>query len=226
MKFFAVASAALAALSSFTGVVAQSPATVVKDFKMITDLSSQAQTMVSQITVVNAIFQGPVRHTRAFLRRRSGSDRFEQKVAQTLQQIIVTVTGAVPDCLVRALWVVYVPRADASRAGPERRGAGSVWRRRRAGGRQCADHLRRRPPAAAVYGELSRLCCQASGALMSTASLQLIGKHGVLSLFPFTQPIAAALRQLEGIVDVGRCVRFSRARPVLMACAASQSHSR
>jgi hypothetical protein len=61
---------------------------------------------------------------------------------------------------------------------------------------------------------------------MSTACLQLIGKHGVLALFPFTQPIAAALRQLEGIVDVGRRVSFRRARAVLMAYAPSPSWSR
>jgi hypothetical protein len=69
MKFFAVASAALAAFSTLVGsVAAQDARTVVEDFQMITDLSSQAQTMVSQITVVNVLFQGPVRFTRASLR--------------------------------------------------------------------------------------------------------------------------------------------------------------
>lgn len=29
----------------------------------------------------------------------------------------------------------------------------------------------------------------------------VIGKHGILSLTPFTQPIAAVLRTLEGVVD-------------------------
>lgn len=29
----------------------------------------------------------------------------------------------------------------------------------------------------------------------------IIGKHGILSLTPFTQPIAAVLRTLEGVVD-------------------------
>lgn len=29
----------------------------------------------------------------------------------------------------------------------------------------------------------------------------VIGKHGLLSLTPFTQPIAAVLRTLEGVVD-------------------------
>jgi len=29
----------------------------------------------------------------------------------------------------------------------------------------------------------------------------IIGKHGLLSLTPFTQPIAAVLRTLEGVVD-------------------------
>jgi hypothetical protein len=71
MKLFAVASAALAAISTLVGsVAAQDARTVVSDLQMITDLSSQAQTMVSQITVVNVLFQGPVRCTRAFLRAR------------------------------------------------------------------------------------------------------------------------------------------------------------
>lgn len=29
----------------------------------------------------------------------------------------------------------------------------------------------------------------------------VIGKHGLLSLTPFTQPVAAILRALEGVVD-------------------------
>jgi hypothetical protein len=38
--------------------------------------------------------------------------------------------------------------------------------------------------------------------ILTTRVLQIIGKHGILSLFFFTQPVAAALRQLEAVVDV------------------------
>jgi hypothetical protein len=37
---------------------------------------------------------------------------------------------------------------------------------------------------------------------LTTRALQIIGKHGLLSLFFFTQPVAAALKQLEAVVDV------------------------
>jgi hypothetical protein len=37
---------------------------------------------------------------------------------------------------------------------------------------------------------------------LTTRALQIIGKHGLLSLFFFTQPVAVALKQLEAVVDV------------------------
>jgi predicted nuclease with RNAse H fold len=60
MKFFSIASAALVAFTGFVGLVAgQDSNTVVNDIKMLTKASSDAQTMVSSITVVNVVFQAP-----------------------------------------------------------------------------------------------------------------------------------------------------------------------
>jgi hypothetical protein len=58
MKFFGFASLALAALTGF--VSAADSNMVTKDFVEITNLSDQANKMVSGITVVNVLFQGPV----------------------------------------------------------------------------------------------------------------------------------------------------------------------
>jgi hypothetical protein len=60
MKFFSIASAALVAFTGFVGLVAgQNSDTIVKDIKMLTQASSDANTMVSKITIVNVAIQGP-----------------------------------------------------------------------------------------------------------------------------------------------------------------------
>jgi hypothetical protein len=61
MKFFAIASTALAVFSGLVSLVAGQDASIVeKDIKMLTNASATTQTMVSSITLTNVVFQGPV----------------------------------------------------------------------------------------------------------------------------------------------------------------------
>ncbi|KDQ60088.1 hypothetical protein JAAARDRAFT_56075 [Jaapia argillacea MUCL 33604] len=60
MKFFAIVpSLILAAVSGLSGVFAQSSDQVISDIQMVTTVSASLNTMVSQINIVNVLFQGP-----------------------------------------------------------------------------------------------------------------------------------------------------------------------
>jgi hypothetical protein len=72
MKFFAIASAAFAAFSGL--VAAQSPTVVVKDIQTLTQMSSDANTMISSLDIVTVVTQGYVRDLRYAVHPSSAAD--------------------------------------------------------------------------------------------------------------------------------------------------------